>query len=60
MGEVVQLKPAPVKTEMQVYQCECGSQLWFLTPDGRCICSQCNQMTKRLICYDVNPNDRAH
>lgn len=55
MGEIVQLKPKPAKPELFVYTCQCGAQLWFLTPDGQCICSGCDRMTKRLICYDVEP-----
>jgi hypothetical protein len=53
MGDVVQLKPA--KPDLAVYTCQCGSQLWFLTPDGRCICGGCDRMTTRLVCYDVEP-----
>jgi hypothetical protein len=54
MGDIVQLRPK--SAELSVYECQCGSQQWFLTPDGRCICAGCNQMTKRLICYDVEPH----
>ncbi len=51
MGTVVQFKPS--KPEQMVYTCECGSQAWLLTPDGRCICAECDRLTTRLVCYDV-------
>lgn len=46
-------KPDP-KPEVKVYTCSCGSQQWFLTPDGRCICAGCDRVTSRLVCYDVD------
>lgn len=56
MSNVVEFKPRVAsKPELAVYTCECNSQTWFLLPDGRCICAGCERMTKRLICYDVEP-----
>lgn len=58
MSNMVEFKPT--QPEFPVYTCQCGVQLWFLTPDGRCICSGCNHAALRLICYDAETHGRQN
>lgn len=32
----------------KVWTCGCNGQLWFLTKEGECVCSQCNMVSTRI------------
>lgn len=39
----------------QVYECMCGSQIFYLRIDGRCECSECNSLTRGIFVTDQPP-----